>query len=112
MAKWSGKIGFGITSESIEEPGLWITTVTERAYCGDRIRSTIPFQTNSAVNIDINLSNQISIIADPFASENFPNILYVTISGNKWKVTSADAQYPRLILTIGGVYNENQSSTS
>ena len=47
-----------------------------------------------------------SIVADPFAHENFGSIRYAEFGGVKWKVTDVKVQYPRLILTFGGIYHE------
>jgi len=43
---------------------------------------------------------------------NFQNIRYITYLGTNWKVTSIDTQYPRLVLSIGGVYNGPQAGTA
>jgi hypothetical protein len=51
------------------------------------------------------INNQISIVADPFANQNFHSMKYVEFMGTRWKITNVDVQYPRLILTMGGVYN-------
>ena len=59
-----------------------------------------------SINDNLNISNEFSIIADPFAYENFQNMRYIVFMGAKWKITSVEVQYPRLILTVGGVYNE------
>lgn len=48
-------------------------------------------------------------MSNSYLIENLPYILYVTYAGNKWKVTSVDLQHPRVILEIGGVYNENEN---
>jgi hypothetical protein len=32
-------------------------------------------------------------------------MLYVEFMGTKWKITNVEVQYPRLILSVGGVYN-------
>lgn len=105
MAKWFGKIGFGVTSET--KPGVWTESITLREYYGDLIRNTRRLQSGDQVNDDINVSNEISIISDPYANEHFYAIRYVEFAGAKWKVTNVDVQYPRLILTLGGVYNEH-----
>lgn len=102
MAKWYGKIGFAETAEV--KPGVWKEVITEKSYFGDLTRNTRKLQT-SQLNDDINIANEISIIADPFANENFHSMRYVVFMGAKWKVSSVEVQYPRLILTIGGVYN-------
>lgn len=105
MAKWFGKIGFGVTSET--KPGVWTESITLREYYGDLIRNTRRLQSGDQVNDDINVSNEISIVSDPYANEHFYAIRYVEFAGAKWKVTNVDVQYPRLILTLGGVYNEH-----
>ncbi len=104
MAKFYGAIGYGKSEETV--PGVWEDTITERFYFGELNRSTRRLQTSEHLNDDIDISNEISIVADPFAYENFHAMRYVSFMGSKWKITSVEVQYPRLILTIGGVYNE------
>lgn len=105
MAKWYGKIGFNETVET--EPGIWEPKIVERQYFGDLVKNTSRFQQSGGVNDNITISNSISIIADPYANENFHNMRYVEFMGTNWSITNAEAQYPRIILTIGGVYNGN-----
>ena len=73
---------------------------------GDILQNHMRPQSDNKVNDNITISNQISIVADPFAISNFHNIKYVEYMGTNWKVTSVDVQYPRLLLTLGSVYNE------
>lgn len=108
--KFSGKIGFVTTVEIY--PGVWEEQPIERQYFGDVTRNLRKIQGNSKVNSDINISNEISIVADPFANENFHNMRFVEFMGAKWKIESVEVQYPRLILFIGGVYNENEVGAS
>ena len=103
MAKWCGKVGYAITAET--EPGLWEPVIVERKYYGDLISNRWKRQNSGGINDDINISNSISIIADPFAYQNCSNIAYAEYLGTKWKVTDIDPQFPRLLLTLGGVYN-------
>ena len=107
MAKFYGKIGYSTTEETA--PGVWEENVTERSYYGDLIRNTRRYQSTDQVNDDLNISNEISILADPYAYENFHSMKYVEFMGAKWKVTSIEVQYPRLILSVGGVYNGEQA---
>lgn len=109
MAKWFGKVGYADAIESPVNSGIWIETVTEREYYGDFIRNIRKLQSTDSLNDNINISNQISILSDPFAMQNFHTIRYATYMGTKWKVTSVDVQYPRLILELGGVYNGEQA---
>lgn len=103
MAKWFGKIGFALTEET--EPGLYEPKIVEQSYYGDITSDMRRRQNSGGVNDDINLSNNISIVADPFAVQNCSYMAYAEVMGNKWKITDINVQYPRLILTIGGVYN-------
>ena len=103
MAKWYGVIGYGETVET--SPGVWTDQITERCAKGDVIRNTMSPQSTNQVNYDIRISNSISIIADPYISNNFHNIRYVTYMGTKWTLSTVEVKYPRLILTLGGVYN-------
>lgn len=107
MAKWYGIVGYAETKEI--EPGIWDGEITERPYYGDHYRNTRLLQNSGNVNDNVNVGNQISIVADPFAIQNFHLIRYVEFMGNNWKVTNVDVQYPRLILTIGGLYNGEQA---
>lgn len=108
MAKFFGVIGYIDTTEV--RPGVWEEQIiAERGYYGDLIRNTRRLQSSDKVNDDINIANDISILADPFANENFHLMRYVEFMGNRWKISSVEVAYPRLILTVGGVYNGNQT---
>ena len=102
--KWHGEIGYAETVET--EPGIWVEQITERHHYGDVVRNTRMLQSADQVNDNINISNSISIVANPYANQNFHNIRYITFMGTKWKVSNIEVQYPRLILTLGGLYNE------
>lgn len=103
MAKFFGAIGYAETKETT--PGVWEEQITERTYYGDLTRNTRRLQTSDKLNDDINVTNEISIVADPFAYQNFHSMKYIVFMGAKWKIESVEVQYPRLILTVGGVYN-------
>lgn len=103
MAKFAGKIGFSNTIET--SPGIWSSDIVEKTYMGDVLKASLRYQDNSKVNEDVVLSKRISIIADMFINNNLHTIKYVTYMGTKWSVTEFDIQYPRVILTLGGVYN-------
>lgn len=105
MAKFYGPVGYAETVETI--PGVWEEQIKEHYYHGDVIRNTRRLQSSDKVNDDIEISNEISIVADPFAMGNFHTIRYVGFMGAKWKVTSVEVSYPRLVLSIGGVWNDH-----
>ena len=103
MAKFSGKIGYVKTQETF--PGIWDTVETAKKYTGNLIRNQRRWTDNEYPNEDLTLSNEISIIADKFAYDNLDAIKWVEVMGSKWKVNSVTIDYPRITLTIGGVYN-------
>lgn len=107
MAKFYGEIGFAEEMETT--PGIWVESIVPRNYYGELIRNTRKLQTSGQVNDNIEVANEISIISDPYANENFHSMRYIKFMGTKWKVTSVEVQYPRLILTIGGEYNGRQA---
>lgn len=103
MAKFYGKIGYASTVET--KPGVYEEQIVERSYYGDLVRNTRRLQSADQVNDDINISNEISIVADPYATNNFHTMRYAVFMGTKWKISNVEVSYPRLILTLGGVYN-------
>ena len=110
MAKWFGIVGYITTEETT--PGNWTEKVTEREYYGETVddtRSTWSTQPDST-NDDLTVNDRISIVADPFAYQNFRYIKYVEFMGAKWKVTSVSVSRPRLILTLGGAYTNAQQA--
>lgn len=101
--KWFGKIGFEISKE--QSPGVYVPDIEEKDYYGDLIKNVKRTNEGDKVNDDISLSNQLSIIFDPYIQNHFSTIKYVAMFGTKWKVTSVEVQFPRLLLSLGGVYN-------
>lgn len=104
MSKWYGKIGFVEFNET--SPGVYQEAIQERTYAGDISRNQRSWEVGEGLNDNLNISNIISIVADPYACQNFHAIRYLTFMGSKWKVRTVEASFPRLNLTIGGVYNE------
>ncbi len=107
MAKIHGIIGYSVDNLSSEtSPGVWTEQITEREFYGELIRRSYRFQTPSDhVNDDITMENQISIVADTFAKNHINCMRYICYLGVKWKISNVEIQFPRLILTLGGVYN-------
>jgi hypothetical protein len=103
MAKFYGAIGYAESSET--SPGVWEEGITERNYSGDVIRNSKRWQNGETLNDKLTVNNEISIIADPFAYEHFHTIRYVKWMGASWKVSKIDILRPRIILTLGEVYN-------
>lgn len=110
MAKWSGVIGY---AEKVEvRPGIWEDGITERPYFGDVGRNTRRLQGGSTVNDGITISNEISVVSDPYAIQNFHKMRYLSFMGENWRIESADVQYPRIVISLGGVWNGDTGSAS
>lgn len=104
MARYYGVVGFmGDTVETV--PGVWNEEIVERPYYGDVTRNTRRLQSGEYLNDSVVVSNEISIVSDPYALQNFHAIRYISWMGTNWKVTSVEVQYPRLILSIGDEYH-------
>ena len=107
MAKWYGRVGY-ITTEEIQ-PGVWNPSVVEHKYYGDVLEYTSRWNSSNKVNDDRDITARISIVADPFAYQNFSKIKYAEFMDTVWEVTSINPQYPRLVLSLGGVWNGEQA---
>ena len=103
MAKFYGNIGYAETVEV--EPGIWEAKIIERPYYGDINRNTRKLENSGSVNDNVNISNEISIVADPYANEHVYAMRYIHFQGSKWKITNAEILLPRIVLSIGGLYN-------
>lgn len=109
MAKFYGKVGYACQEEI--RPGVWApANITEKLYYGDTRSNSFRHSDNQdKVSDDFVINEEISILADPFAIKNFSNIRYVNYMNVNWKVTSIKLAYPRIKLTLGGVYNGPES---
>ena len=103
MAKWFGAIGFAETVETT--PGVWEEQITKRNYYGDLNRNTRRLQSTEYLNDDINITNELSIVADPYAMSHFHSMRYTEFEGVAWKVSNVTVQSPRLVLSLGGIYS-------
>lgn len=104
MSRYYGKIGFIETDET--SPGVWSEEITEKSYSGEWRRVSKSWQSNpNGANDNVSISNELSVIADPYLNGNFHHMKYVTWLGTKWKISKVDMAHPRVNITIGEVYN-------
>jgi hypothetical protein len=102
MARFYGSIGYVSFAKN---KGIVTEVPEERQYFGDTLRNARRLEDGAGLNDDLRINNMMSVVADAYALENFHNIRYVHWMGTNWKVTNVEVQRPRLILTLGGVYN-------
>ena len=107
MTRYFGKVGYVETQET--SPGNWEEIVTEREYYGDVLRNSRTLANGESVNDSPLVNNSISIVADAYAYQHFAAIRYADWCGINWKVTNIEVRRPRLVLTLGGVWNGNEA---
>ena len=105
MARFYGEVGYGDSIENPADSGVWVDHITEFPYTGDVIRNTRKLDDGESLNSNISVNNSISILADQYAIDHFFTIKYVRWAGVLWTVTSVEVRSPRLILSLGSVYN-------
>ena len=103
MAKFYGAIGYVQIEEGA--PGVYKEVIDEHNYYGDVLRNTRRYESTEHLNDNLLINNQFSIVADAFAYENFHAMRYIVWMGSRWKITNVEVQRPRLLLTVGEVYN-------
>ena len=106
MAKFCGKIGYAETVETSQS--IWEEQITDYTYYGDILSNRRQWESSQGINDNTNVNNRISIVADERALKSFHLMRYVEWMGTKWKISSIEVQRPRLILTLGGVYNDEE----
>lgn len=111
MAKWVGVIGY---ADQVEiSPGVYVNQITERKYFGELNKVYRRTEQSSQGTIsNLNFNNEISIVSDPYANDNLSKMVYVSFGDTKWCITGVTVNRPRILLTIGGVYNGDTPSTS
>lgn len=103
MTRFYGVIGYGETIE--KAPGVWADEIIERNYTGDVIRNARNLREGENLNADLSVQNSISIVADAYANNHFFAIRYIEWAGTLWTVRNVEVQSPRLIFSLGEVYN-------
>lgn len=105
MVKFHGEIGYGETVETPPGSGVYRDVITERKYFGDVVRTARQLQEDGKLNKELTVQNSISVVADAYANQHFSTIRYIKWAGTRWTVTNVSVERPRLIFTLGGVYN-------
>ena len=105
MARFHGEVGYGDSVETPTDSGVWVDAITEIPYFGDLVRDTRKLESGENLNDNIKVNNSISIVADEYAIKHFFKIKYIRWAGVLWTVTNVEVKSPRLILSLGSVYN-------
>lgn len=103
MARYSGIVGFVTQSESV--PGVWSSVEKSKTMKGDIIRGGANIQNDGKINSDVTFNHRISLIGDAYAFANYYNLKWIKVDGIKWSVSSVEVQRPRIIVSLGGLWN-------
>lgn len=103
MARFTGLVGYVTQEQSV--PGVWSPVENSKMMKGDIIRQSSSSQNGDKVNSDITLSHRVSLLGDAYAFGNYYTIKWVQLDGRKWQVSSVELQRPRIIVTLGGLWN-------
>ena len=104
MAKFAGLVGY-VTQEETA-PGVWSPVEQTRMMKGDFYMESSRHQNGDKVNKDISLNHRISLVGDAYAFDNYYAMRWIEIDGIKWDIVSLEVKRPRIIVNVGGLYNE------
>lgn len=110
MGKYYGLVGFATQQKT--GPGVWENVIVEHPYSGEILDNRWRTGSGSNTNSELTLNCDFSLLCDPYMIEHHAFAAYITYMGTKWEVTGAVPNYPRVVFTVGGVYNENSSGSS
>lgn len=104
MAKWAGVIGYDL-GEIETSPGVYVRQIVEHPYRGELLKNNHSRNGGDQINPGFSISNSISVVGDRFAMDHFHQMVYVSLHHTKWNIQTIDIEYPRLNLSLGGLYN-------
>lgn len=112
MTKYYGSVGYCETTKT--KSGVWKEEVVRKAnYSGDvSTYHSRRWDRGEHLNDKLSVNATISIVADPYAFAHFHNIRFIEYMGTYWKVTNVEVRFPRLILSLGEVYNGETNPTT
>lgn len=94
--------------EDPQHPGVFSDAMKEIPVTGLLLREgQYPNRSVEGTVTNVALQNRISIVMDSRIEKHIFNIRWVTFEGVKFAVTSIEVKRPRIVLTLGGVYNES-----
>lgn len=110
MGRWHGKIGYVKQTETA--PDVYIPDVVERPKSGDVLKNRQQIVSGYGANPDLKITNQIQIVADPYDRTHIQDLRYLIWNGQYWTIDLVDlSEYPKLILTLGGVWNGKRGTS-
>lgn len=107
--KYKGLVGFVSQGETV--PGVWSPIENPKMMKGDVISLSSSNGNGSRiadtgkVNDDVSLNHRVSLMGDTYAFDNYLKMKWIQIGNTKFEINSVEIRRPRLIVSIGGVWN-------
>lgn len=103
MSRYSGYIGVSVGKEV---DNVYIEDIIEFPVTGN-VKDDWRYHNigDDSMSKDLIISNRIEIIPRRELLRNLDNIRYITYLSSKWEVRVVAYNKPKLILSLGGVYN-------
>lgn len=111
MAKFYGLVGYYTGAKEVT-PGVWVNTYDERNYYGTILKDARDWDNGGSINDNLTVANRISILADPYAYKNLGAMRYIKLYGQYWLIRSVEISRPRLVLTLGGAFTDEQADSA
>lgn len=108
--KFYGRVGFAAQTVEVR-PGVMEDVVKERMLFGDVLLPGRSFSTSDKIIPDSSVTNRISLVADEYTNENFFDLRFIEYKGVLWTITRIEEKRPRLIVSLGEVYNGPVAAT-
>lgn len=109
MNRFYGVVGYIQQVEDPPDSDKWKEVTTTREYFGEIVKENRRWEPGDSTIDNLTVTNKIRILADDFAFQNCSAIRFVRWMGCDWKVVNAEVDHPRIVLSLGGVYNGNKA---
>lgn len=110
MAKFYGKIGFGVEREV--SPGVYDYDIVEKPYFGEVVRDAYDSVGGTTVLGERKTANAFRIVGDGYSVDHFYDMKYIRWAGRYWEIRQVEVvSRPRMLIRIGGVWNGPTAET-
>lgn len=105
MNQFVGVIGYANQVET--SPGIWRDQISEISVRGTILKNIRRWNEQESATDNLTLQSRFSVIAPPKLVATAATMRYITVDGHSWEVTSFEIEHPRIVISIGGIYNGN-----
>lgn len=100
--RWAGKLGYSQQTEI--KPGLWEDSITEVDALGELNQRTEALDSGDTVLPRYRTTTSVSVLSDG-SQVPLSSVVYLTMRGDRFAVSSIVHQWPRIVYYVGEVYD-------